>query len=59
MDLSEEGCDRLIKVLMKRFNLESIDRIADMACSNSAEGFWGMVTKFSEGKRLNLDQTDY
>jgi len=25
MDLSEEGCDRLMKVLMKRFNLESID----------------------------------
>ena len=30
-----------------------------MGGSNSCEGFWGTTVKFSEGKRLNLDQTDY
>ena len=59
IDLSEEGSDRLKKVLTKRFNSEIIDWIAKMACSNSCKGFWGMATKYSEGKCLNLDQTDY
>ena len=59
MDLSEDGSEQLKNVLIKRFNSKSIDRIAEMAWSNTCMGFWGTVTKFSEGKQLNLDQTDY
>ena len=36
-----------------------LDRIAEMADSNMCEGFWETTVKFTEGKRLNLDQTDY
>jgi len=43
---------------MKRFNNKNIDKLAQMACSNSCEAFFGVLTKFSEGKRLNLEHTD-
>ena len=59
MDLSEEGQKDLMKLITKRFSPENIDRIAEMGDSNACEGFWGTLTKFSEGKRINLDQTDY
>jgi hypothetical protein len=29
-----------------------------MATSNASEGFFSIITQYSEGKRLNLDQTD-
>ncbi|KAL3802218.1 hypothetical protein HJC23_001762 [Cyclotella cryptica] len=38
--------------------LKTIDKIARCGSSNACKGFFGTVTKFSEGKRLNLDQTD-
>jgi hypothetical protein len=43
---------------MKRFNSKNIDKNAEMACSNDCEGFYGVLAKFSEGKRLNLEHTD-
>ena len=59
MDLSEVGQKSLMKIIGKRFCAANIDRIAEMGDSNSCEGFWGTTVKFTEGKRLNLDQTDY
>ena len=35
-----------------------MDKLAEMACSNSCEAFYSILTKFSEGKRLNLEHTD-
>ena len=58
MDLSECGIEVLQKVMHKRFNMKNIDKLAKMACSNSCEGFFSVLTKFSEGKRLNLEHTD-
>ena len=58
MDLSEKGILKLEAILDKRFNTKTIDKIARCGSSNACEGFFGTVTKFSEGKRLNLDQTD-
>ena len=58
MDLSEYGIEILQKEMSKRFNLKNIDKLAQMACSNSCEGFFSVLAKFSEGKRLNLEHTD-
>ncbi|KAL7541261.1 hypothetical protein ACHAWF_006894 [Thalassiosira exigua] len=58
MDLSENGVILLESIIKKRFNVNSIDRIAKCGCSNHSERFIGTVTKFSEGKRLCLDHSD-
>ena len=58
MDLAEYGIDKLEKEIKNRFNHKNIDRLAQMACSNSCEAFSSVLTKFSEGKRLNLEHTD-
>jgi hypothetical protein len=58
MDLSDYGIDRLEKEIKSRFNCKNIDKLAKMACSNSCEAFFGVLTKFAEGKRLNLEGKD-
>lgn len=58
MDLSQNGMAVLEKEIKKRFNEKNIDKLAEMACSNSCEAFYSVLTKFSEGKRLNLEHTD-
>ncbi|KAK1733538.1 hypothetical protein QTG54_015826 [Skeletonema marinoi] len=40
----------------KTFRL--FDKIAEMGCSNDCEASFGELSKFSEGKRLNLEHTD-
>ena len=58
MSLSPRGIAIVIAVLKKRFNEKTIDNMARGGCSNLSESFWNVNTKFSEGKRLNLDLTD-
>jgi hypothetical protein len=58
MSLSDSGIEKLQKVLSKRFNANSIDRIAECGCSNKCEGYWGQVTRLSEGKRVLGNGTD-
>jgi len=58
MDLSKYGIGILVRELMKCFNNKNIDKLAQMACSNSCEAFFGVLTIFLEGKRLNLEHTD-
>ena len=58
MSLSEAGIEKLTSKILSRFNSKTIDKIAGGGCSNLSENFWGCTTKFSEGKRLNLDHTD-
>jgi len=45
-------------VVKSMFNEKSIGRIAAGGCSNASEALFGTIVMFSEGKRLNLDQTD-
>jgi hypothetical protein len=59
MSLSEDGICTLVKENRKRFNDSTIDNIARRGCSNGAENIWSVVTKFSNGKRLNQDATDH
>lgn len=58
MGLSQHGINAIKKVLFKRFDTKSIDRVARCLSSNSAEGFFGGTSKFSGGKRLCLEHTD-
>jgi len=58
MSLSDAGIEKLTSKILSRFNSKTIDKIAGGGCSNLSENFWGVTTKFSEGKRLNLDHTD-
>ena len=58
MDLGESGIKKVTKVLLKRFNIRSIDGIAKQGCSNLSKHFFRGNVKFTEGKRINQDHTD-
>ena len=58
MDLSSEGIYVLEKIINKRFNEKTIDKIAKLGSSNHCEGFWSELVKLSEGKRLGGCGTD-
>lgn len=58
MDLSEEGIMILEKIINKRFNAKTIDKIAKLGSSNHCEGFWSELVKLSEGKRIAGCGTD-
>ncbi|EJK60370.1 hypothetical protein THAOC_19287, partial [Thalassiosira oceanica] len=58
LSLDEVGQHHLLKILEKRFGEKSIDNSAAGGCSNSSENFWMCNTKFTEGKRLNVDHSD-
>jgi len=58
MSLSDSGIDTLQKIMSKRFNASSIDEIAQCGCSNKCEGFWGQITRLTEGKRVLGNGTD-
>ena len=55
MDISERGQNELKKVIMKRITQDNINRLANIMSSNLCELYFGIRTKFTEGKRLNVD----
>lgn len=52
MDLNENGILRVEKAILHRYSEESIDRIAQCSSDNCCEGFWSVLVKLSEGKRI-------
>jgi len=58
MGLSEEGIKTLKKMLLSRVDESNVDRVALLMSSNATENFFGVCVVHSEGKHLNLDQTD-
>jgi hypothetical protein len=58
MSLSEESMKTVQSVISKRVNKENIARLAAMKSSNASENFWMCASVHSQGKRLNLSQTD-
>mmetsp|Transcript_41972 Transcript_41972/g.88105 ORF Transcript_41972/g.88105 Transcript_41972/m.88105 type:complete len:460 (+) Transcript_41972:37-1416(+) len=58
MDLSEWGISVLERIIAKRFNAKTIDKIAKCRSSNRCEGFWSELVKLSEGKRIQGCGTD-
>jgi hypothetical protein len=59
MSLSEDGICTIMREINKRFNKSIIDKISKGGCSNLAENFWSVATKFSQGKRLSQDHSDH
>jgi hypothetical protein len=58
MLLSDDGIKAVQRVITKNINKDNILQLAAMKSSNSSEKFWMCATVHSEGKRLNLAQTD-
>jgi hypothetical protein len=58
MDLTDEGIEVLEKIIIKRYNEKTIDKIAECGSSNKCEGFWSQLVKLSEGKRIAGCGTD-
>ena len=46
------------QVIMKRFNEIFLEKLEIFLCVNDCEGFLGLKTKYSEGKRNCLNHTD-
>jgi hypothetical protein len=59
MNLTSNGIITLENIISKRFNIKNIDSIANCASSNACEGYFGQLTKFTEGKRLQGNGTDF
>ena len=58
MDISLVGKLEMKKVSSKRLTIENVDKLASILRSNVCENYIGILVKYSQGKRLNLDQTD-
>ena len=58
LSLDATGRSAVTGIIKKRFAPKSIDNAASGGCSNFSESFWNGLTKFSEGKRLNVDHSD-
>ena len=58
VSLTKNSIESLTKVIMKRFNDKSFDKLAMLPCVNDCEQFFGLTTKYSEGKRNCLNHTD-
>jgi hypothetical protein len=56
MSLHEGGIEKLTEVITSRANEKNIDRIAAMGSSNPCEGFFGCLTKQTEGKRIHFSK---
>eukprot|EP00980_Cylindrotheca_fusiformis_P003260 scaffold735_cov116-Cylindrotheca_fusiformis.AAC.30 len=53
LKLNEVGIRKVQDEILKRFNKQSLMNLSKKRNTNLAESFWGMQTKYSEGKRLN------
>ena len=58
LSLDSVGHHQLLTILEKRFGDRSIDNSAAGGCSNYSENMWMRFTKYTEGKRLNVDHSD-
>ena len=58
MSMSGAGAALVICEISKRIDRFNIDRVALTYSSNNCENFFGMLAKFSHGKRINFGKTD-
>ena len=58
MDISLTGQSEMKKVIISRLNSINLDKLDAILSSNGCENYSGVLVKFSQGKRLNLDQSD-
>lgn len=58
LSVNAKGQQYLMKIIASRVSEKNVDRLAKIRSSNVCENFFSCLSKFSHGKRLNLDQTD-
>lgn len=58
LSLDDTGRAEVTAIIKKRFGPKSIDNAAAGGSSNYSEAFWNVLTKFSEGKKLNVDHSN-
>jgi len=58
MSMGKRGQDTVYKEITKRLDATNIDRVALAMSGNDCENVFGMLAKYSHGKRILLGQTD-
>lgn len=58
MSLSNAGVKELQHIIRRKVDESNIDRVALLMSSNSIENLYALCAMHTNGKRLNLDQTD-
>ena len=58
MNISLIGQNEIKTIISSRITVDNIDKLAEIMSSNLCELYFGVLNKFSEGKRLNLDHAD-
>ena len=58
MDMSIEGQMEMKKSISSRLSPELVEKLATILSSNCLENYFGVLVKFSQGKRINQDQTN-
>ena len=52
MSLTNDGIETLTKVIMKRFNEKSLDKLEMLPCVNDCERFFGLTKIFQRKKKM-------
>jgi len=58
MSLSNAGVKELQRIIQSNVDISNIDRVALLMSSNCIENLYSLCAMHTEGKRINLDQTD-
>ena len=56
MDINIIGQNSMKKVISSQLSVANVDKLASILSSNVCENYFGILVKFSQGKRINLDQ---
>eukprot|EP00985_Skeletonema_marinoi_P018417 scaffold10289_cov75-Skeletonema_marinoi.AAC.1 len=58
MSMGKEGQQVVMHEITKRLDFNSIDRVATLSSSNRCENYFGVVAKYTHGKRLYYGRSD-
>jgi hypothetical protein len=58
MSMDNASIEKVKKAITSRIDRSNVDRIARVMSSNLCENYFSVLVKFSQGKRLNLGQSD-
>ena len=58
MNISLVGHLEMRKMISKRSTIENTNKLASILSANLCENYFGILVKYSQGKIINLDQTD-
>ena len=59
MSLTNDGIHTIAVEIKNRFNGKMVDKASRAGCSNLAENFWSVATKFSHHEGINQDHSDH